>query len=187
MYEEKEIKYKRRKIKKKFVKPEKKVFFKNNWHITIPRIKIFKSNSFFSKIDWKHLGLKLGVLLLAMVLIIFTISRINKYYKKENESFNQNIQKITDATLAYYLENSLPVNIGDSSSLVLEEMIKEKYLEGVKENNNSCDYLSSYVIITKTSLSEYRLKIYLECPDKQKAVEQVLACDNDECKIKEKN
>ena len=78
MYEEKEIKYKKRKKEKnKFPKSRKN---------TTPE--------FIKKINWQQLIIKLLILIMVMILIIFTISRISKNNKEKNTTLNQNLNKI---------------------------------------------------------------------------------------------
>ncbi len=185
MYEEKKIKLKKRKKSKQiFPLTSKKTKKKKNIKITFSHLNIFRNYTFLEKIDWKKLWIKLGILMLVMLLIIFTISRLNKYHKREDEIFNNNIAKVTKSTLKYFEENPLPINIGDSSSLLIDEMIKLEILDEVKEKDKYCDYLNSYVIFTKVSSIEYRLKTYLDCPKKKKIVEQTITCENNHCETK---
>ncbi len=177
MYEEKGRNRKKKKVKNKFILKKKLKF-------SFPQIKRLQQNSFLKKINWKLVITKLGILFLVIIFIMIIISRLNQYHKKEKEEFNQNIKKITDATLAYYGENKLPIHIGDSSSIILEEMIQLKKLEEIKEKNKVCNYFSSYVIVTKIAQLEYRIKIYLKCPEKEKIIEKKFSCKG-QCKINE--
>lgn len=187
MYEEKTKKQRRKKekkiiqgkVKNKKPKKQKKI------NLNLPHIKIIENDSILKKIDWKSIGIKLGILFLAMLLLIFTIARLNKHQKKEQEAFNRNIEKITEATANYFKSSPLPKNIGDSASLVLEEMIHLKLIDEIKNNNDKvCNYQNSYTITTKTGNEEYHLKIYLECPEKKKVVEKRIICNENNCTIK---
>lgn len=217
MYEEKEIKYKKRKKenipKKKTNKniESKKVDKDNTKNIKQKNTKVTqskkvsnkkKSNTkkkktikkkniqfvlppILKKINWKELLLKLLALLFIMMLLIFTISRIKKHQEQKNANFNNNISIISNATLNYFQENSLPKNIGDSFSFILEEMKNLELISDIKDNDNRfCNYLDSYIILTKTTSEEYRLKIYLKCPNKAKAVEEKFICNDKNCFIK---
>lgn len=186
MYEEKEIKYKKRKKekitpKRKFINPKQEKVQKIKKETK--RNKTNKRNITI-KINWKQLIKELIVLIVAIVLIIFTISRINKHNENKNSDFNNNIETIKEALLSYYKTNNLPLNIGDSSSFILEELHKLELVDNIKENDKYCDYLDSYTIITKTTNNEYRLKIYLKCPNTKKAVEEIIECNNNNCSIK---
>lgn len=220
MYEEKEIKYKKRKKettpKKEVVKKEeKKVKEPKKKTTTKPSTKNSKSPKkvapkkkapakkkkkskkkiqfsinippILKRIDYKKLITELVVLVLVMMLLIFTISRIRKHQEKLNENINNNIARVTDATIAYFEENTLPQNIGDSTSFILEEMQNLDLLPEIKdEKENTCNTIDSYIILTKTMNEEYRLKIYLKCPSKEKTVEQRLTCKDKECTVTKK-
>lgn len=208
MYEEKEIQYKKRKKEKapkeKRTKnlakkeKEKKIDKKKNTNVkkvitkktpSIKKRKIKKKcltlPPILTEIDYKLLFFKLLILLLMMMLIIFTTARIKKHQEKQNEILNANINTITNATLEYYEKNSLPINVGDSSSFLLEEMKNLNLIQETKdEENKFCNYLDSYIILTKTANMEYRLKIYLKCPSKEKTVEEKIICQGNHCTIK---
>jgi len=165
MYEEKEIKYKKRKTNKKNYKTKKTI------NIKIP--------NFVSKINWKQLLIRLLTLIIIMILIIFVISRINKNHQEKNIILNKNIDKIINATLKIYNSENLPYNIGDSSSLILEEIINQKLIKEIKDKNNkSCNTLDSYIIITKTTTKEFHLKVYLKCKNEETTIEKDLTCEN---------
>lgn len=168
MYEEKEIKYKKRKRIKRINK----------------RKPIIRSNSFLNKINFKMLLLKLVILIIVMVLIIFTISRINKYNKDKTTAFNNNINEITTAALTLFDNEIQLKNVGDSTSILLDEMKNNNILNELKDKDGaSCDYKNSYIIITKTKQNEYSLKIYLKCNKEDKTTELTIAC-NEKCQIK---
>lgn len=208
MYEEKEIKYKKRKKekipkektetkRKKQPKNEEKNESKKNNKTkkevvkkeTKKTNKKKKNNSalllLIKKINWKLLAIKLILLFISMMLVIFTISRIKKHHEKQNETFNNNISIISEASLEYFSQNPLPKNIGDSTSFILEEMKNLNLISEIKnEDNKFCNYLDSYIILTKTTNEEYRLKIYLKCPDKNKTIEEKMVCTENSCFIK---
>lgn len=203
MYDEKEIKYKKRK-KEKIPKEEMKIKRKKQPKNEEKRInnktkvikketkktnKKKKNNSalllLLKKINWKSLALKLILLFISMILVIFTISRIKKHHEKQNETFNNNISIISNASLEYFNNNPLPKNIGDSTSFILEEMKNLNLITEIKNDENKfCNYLDSYIILTKMTNEEYRLKIYLKCPDKNKTIEEKMICSENSCTIK---
>lgn len=205
MYEEKEIKYQKRKKEKmpkekmeiKRKEQPKKEEMKKNYKPkkegvkkgTKKTNKKKKNNSalllLIKKINWKLLAIKLILLFISMMLVIFIISRIKKHHEKQNETFNNNISIISDASLEYFSHNPLPKNIGDSTSFILEEMKNLNLISEIKnEDNKFCNYLDSYIILTKTTNEEYRLKIYLKCPDKNKTIEEKMICTENNCSIK---
>lgn len=194
MYEEKEIKYKKRKkekaekVKQEIPKEEKSKPKKKTKKTILEKNTKKKNSTLFlllSKINWKLLTAKLSLLFIIMMLVIFTISRIKKHHEKQNETFNNNISIISNATLEYFENNPLPKNIGDSTSFILEEMKNLNLIGEIKnEDNKFCNYLDSYIILTKTTNEEYRLKIYLKCPDKNKTIEEKWICTEKNCSIK---
>ena len=174
MYEEKEIKYKKRKKEKK-TKPKN-----NNFNF----IKKQKATTKLPKIQWHNILIKLITLLIIMILIIFIISRINKSNEEKNKIFNNNINTIIDATIKFYSANNLPHNVGDSTSLILEEMLEKKLIDHLEENKeNTYDTKDSYIILTKVSNDTYHLKIYLSGNNQKKYIENDLIC-NEKCHIK---
>lgn len=167
MYEEKEIKYKKRKKEKN----------KN------PKSKKSTTPEFIKKINWQQLIIKLLILLMVMILIIFTISRISKNNKEKNTTINKNLNEIIEGTLKLYNNQNLPHNIGDSTSLLLDEMLQKEIISPIKDSQKkACDFTNSYIIITKIAKEEYRLKIYLTCPSESKAIERAINCTT-ECQI----
>lgn len=182
MYEEKEIKYKKRKVSKtkEIKKKEQKKSFKFD---NLPKIEI-KLPTFLENIKWKEIIIKLAVLILVMLLITFIISRINKGNTENDKVMDSNINMIKNAMIDFYNPSNLPHNIGDSNSLVLDELIEKEVIKEIKDNKDkSCDSLNSYVIITKTDDIDYRLKIYLSCKKEEKTKEYDLICF-DRCQIK---
>ncbi len=177
MYEEK-----KKNIRKE--KNRKNKYQKKNIERKFPKFEI-SNDSILKKIEWKRLGIKLGILFFVMLLLIFVVSRLNKYQENENETFNKNIERITKATAEYYKSNPLPKNIGDSVSLVIKEMIEIKLIDEIKNNQEkTCNQENSYIIVTKIATEEFDLKIYLECPDKKKVVEKKIVCKEANCTIK---
>ena len=178
MYEEKEIKFKKRKspqlINKKINKNTKRNLPKLN--INLP--------SYLNNIEWKKLIIKIGILIMIMLLITFIISRINKNNIKNKQFLENEIKTIINNTINYYNSNNLPHITGDSTSVVLEDLINQEVLEPIKNlKNKSCDVQNSYIIITKIADTEYRLKIYLTCQKEEITKETELTCF-DSCQIK---
>ena len=58
----------------------------------------------------------------------------------------------------------LPKEINKSTRVVLNALVKEKYLKQIKDiNNYNCDNYKSYVEVTKIDDEEYLYKAHLEC------------------------
>jgi hypothetical protein len=165
MYEEKEINFKKR---KRIKNVNNKLLFKPKKY----------NNNILNKINWKQLFIRLLILFLIMILIIFTISRISKHNEKQNYNTNKNIEVITNAALDMYNKDNLPQNVGDSSSILLDELIKNDLIDEINDDNgNVCNSIESYLIVTKYSKEEYHLKIHLKCSKTEKNVEKVINCN----------
>ena len=176
MYEEKEIKYKKRR--------KEKVKHKNKNRFQLQQPKKRNKPDFLDKINWKALFLKLFILFIIMIFIIFIISRINKNVTEKNKVLNDNMNKIINAALLFYNDKNLPNNIGDSTSQILDELMKNNYLEPIKDQNNKeCIATNSYVIVTKLNKKEYKLKAYLSCEKQNKTKIVTITCSKN-CQIK---
>lgn len=202
MNEKKDVKYKKRKIEKhpknnlkkkenedyKTTVPieEKNTINKNSNSKTKKQLKKKNVSSLIlKKINYKQLSYRLFLLLLVMMIIIFTITRIKKIEEKRNAILYKNVESILNTTLTYFKNNDLPKNIGDSSSFILEEIKNLSYINEIKdENEKYCNYLDSYVILTKLVNDEYRLKVYLKCSSKEKTVVEKVTCNESNCIIK---
>lgn len=187
MYEEKNIKWKKSQEGKN-KKKGKALSNKSQKNEKISLKKVVKEKSIipfiFKEINYKQLGYKLLLLLFIMNLLIFTISRIKKYHVLENENFYTNADYLLKTSLKYFQENQFPQNVGDSASFLLEEMRNLNLIEDIKDKDQKfCNYLDSYILLTKTALKEYRMKIHLKCQKKEYFLEKNIICSNHECSI----
>lgn len=152
MNEKKDVKYKKRKIEKhpknnlkkkenedyKTTVPieEKTTINKNSNSKTKKQLKKKNVSSLIlKKINYKQLSYRLFLLLLVMMIIIFTITRIKKIEEKRNAILYKNVESILNTTLTYFKNNDLPKNIGDSSSFILEEIKNLSYINEIKDEN----------------------------------------------------
>ncbi len=107
------------------------------------------------------------------------IDEVNtKFDVLTNRIFNDNLQTMKEAAIAYYTTPRLPKNVNDVKSMTLREMLKEKLLIEFKDaNNKSCKLDDSYVEITKLE-DEYLLKVSLTCTDNDAYILVHLGCYN---------
>ena len=103
--------------------------------------------------------------------------------------FQENIDTMKDAAIAYYTTDRLPKKEGDTNKLTLGEMLEMKLLLSIKDRNGDmCDTNASYVEITKND-KEYKMKVNLKCGDEEDYVIVYLGCYdyclNDICEKKE--
>lgn len=130
------------------------------------------------------------VLLLVWILPKFitptTIVNENGNKSKDNNSsnvaalnsqiFQNNMDKMKEAAISYYTDDRLPSTVGDSKTMTLNEMIKEKIISTlIDKNNKECDGEKSYVKITKLD-DEYLLKVNLKDSEQEDYILVHLGC-----------
>ena len=109
---------------------------------------MYEENSYKLKIDWKALIIRAILVLLFIILVIwlFPMPKLDTFY---NRIFNENINTMSTAAKNYF-NNNLPQDIGDTSTIKLEEMINKNLLIEFKDKNNeSCNKTNSFAQITK--------------------------------------
>ena len=103
-----------------------------------------------------------------------------------SNQFRENINYMQNAGEAYFTDDKMPVNPGESVRLTLEEMENMNLvLPFVDKDGNACDKKKSYVSVTKLENTEgYELKTYLVCGKESNYVVKTLGCHHycgDEC------
>ena len=134
---------------------------------------MYEENSYKLKIDWKALIIRAILVLLFIILVIwlFPMPKLDTFY---NRIFNENINTMSTAAKNYF-NNNLPQDIGDTSTIKLEEMINKNLLIEFKDKNNeSCNKTNSFAQITKTGTNDYVLKTQLSCQDETDYVLETL-------------
>ena len=127
-------------------------------------------------INWKDIILKVILLILFVLLLIwlFPSPQLDTFY---DSVYNNNIQTMKDAATDYYTVDRLPANIGDSTTMTLGEMIKNKLIVPfVDKDNKSCDNNASFVQLTKISDTEYTLKVQLACGEQEDYIISTIGC-----------
>ena len=132
-----------------------------------------KSNRPF--LDWKFI-LKVILIIVLVCLIIFLVYKIkNKNLEKgkikedteiksDGLAINDNLNLVRDAAYSYFFEkNNLPLNVGDSKTITIKELVGENFLISIKDKNGiECGYNTSNATITKNA-NDYELKVTLNC------------------------
>lgn len=174
MYDEKEIQIN----KPKKIKKEKRKTLK----------KFSIDLSIFKKINWKALLIKILIAFAVMILIIFTISRINKSTKPNTtlvEAPNDNLTYLTSTILNYYNLKKLPKNNGDSISMIFREMLDFNIIREIKPNDNdNYDVENSYIIVTKETDEYFKLRINLKWTTNELSLTQIFTCNEKNCTLK---
>lgn len=110
--------------------------------------------------------LKLILIIIFVLLLIWLVPWPNNKVLTDR-IFNANIQEMKNASLLYFTEERLPVNVGDKKTITLQEMLDLKLLlPFTDKNGNACDVQNSYVTIEKLE-TEYLLKVYLKCGEEE--------------------
>src|SRR5699024_10020105 len=81
------------------------------------------------------------------------------YYKNQEEM-------LLLAGREYFADNrdKLPDEIGDTSTVTLETLVKEKYIDPIKDKNeNNCDQKKSNVVAQKITDKDYQYYATLSC------------------------
>ncbi len=92
--------------------------------------------------------------------------------------FRENIKYMQDAGEAYFTDDKMPVNTGESVKLTLKDMEDlNLVLPFVDKNGKACDKDASYVSVTKLEgLKGYELKTNLVCGKEKNYVVKILGC-----------
>ncbi|NLA33337.1 MAG: hypothetical protein GX861_00495 [Tenericutes bacterium] len=114
------------------------------------------------------------IILFVFILIwIFPATRMQPFYKSV---FNNNITTMKEAGISYYTNERLPIKIGESKKLSLQQMHEMKLIiPFVDKNGRSCDENNSYIEITKNE-KEYILKVALTCGSENDYIIVNLGC-----------
>ena len=99
--------------------------------------------------------------------------------------FRENIKYMQDAGEAYFTDDKMPKQVGDTVKISLSEMFDKKIvLPFVDKDGNSCNQYDSYVSVTKT-VNGYELKTNLVCNTESDYLVKILGChtycENDNC------
>ena len=109
---------------------------------------------------------KLVIICLFFFVFIFCVSKFGKIAEQKygSNEFNSSITYIEKQMIKYYNSGNIPQQAGDSSSLALEDLIREKIIDPEKiEKLDTCDQKNSFVTLTKIKNKKYNLKISLDC------------------------
>lgn len=120
--------------------------------------------------EYKISPIKIIIVLALFVLAILIISLAMPKKKSEGKvtsNYVSNITMMKEAGFEYFKGNNLPKNVGSSVELSLSDMLDNKLImEIADENGKSCNLNESYVKVTKTLDNEYAMKVALSCEGK---------------------
>lgn len=121
-----------------------------------------------NSINWRPYFIKGGIVLSIAILffiIISLFSNTSKVITFNNEDYRSHLNTMKESGFEYFTSNQLPENIGESTTITLEQMINQKLIIDFTDNGEICSLTESYIKATKTNDSNYALKIQLECGD----------------------
>lgn len=133
------------------------------------------------KFDWKGFLIKLIIIIVLLIIIakLFPLKG-NKNQNKFSDVFEKNIVTLKETGNNYFNKDNLPIELGESNTISLKQLIKEKKIEKLKSaNGKSCDNDKSYIKSTKKDIG-YELEVYLKC-DKEEDTSYVYLGCFDEC------
>ena len=142
----------------------------------------------------KEFIMKLILIIIFVLLLIWLVpwpnmdSYINSLNPLKDQIFNSNLQTMKDAGITYFTTERLPKEVGDKTTLSLQQMLDMKLLIPFTDRNgNSCDVTKSYVSLEKKE-TEYVMKVNLKCGEEEDYILVHLGCysycDKDICEAK---
>ncbi len=119
------------------------------------------------KKNGRLINLVLGII--AIIIIIFVIIWIiNKGHTSSRNAkmFDSNLTSMQETANEYFSKN-LPEMVGQSYKVSLKEMYALGLSDKLYYGNDACNADESYISITKTSATEYKVKSNLKCSNKE--------------------
>lgn len=115
--------------------------------------------------------LKKTIILVVIVLAVLYI--LWNFFLYPHQAFRHNEKILSEAGKRYFEINSrnLPTEVGRVSTVSLETLIKQKYLDELKIKNNLCDIRESNVKIKNESSGEKSYYTHLKCGSRHSNVD----------------
>lgn len=130
------------------------------------------------KISWlKVLGITLLiVIVIALFFLIMPKNKSNATSTEISNNYINNINMMKQAGFEYFQGSNLPVSVGESNRISLNEMINTNLIIDFTEGY-TCNKEDSYIQATKTLDNEYAMKVSLNCEDKSDYIVTTIAND----------
>lgn len=121
------------------------------------------------------------LIILFILLLVWIISKVGSgkdrdYDGLRNRMFNDNVQTMKETGILYFTKERLPINIGDTSTVTLKELIDGKYILPIKDfDGNKCDVEKSFVSVTKKD-KHYQMMVNLKCNEEDDYILVDIGC-----------
>ena len=125
------------------------------------------------KVKIKNKGFTLietvAIIIILGIMITLAIVGYSKYVKKSQKDYYAKQEDlVTQAGRDFYNDNrgKLPTELGEENCVLLGNLIKNKYIDPVKDyNKKNCSTTKSKVCAQKISLTKYSYTTILDCGD----------------------
>jgi len=115
-----------------------------------------------------------GIFIFIMIWLFPKVPNMTPFY---SNVFRENVKYMQDAAEAYFTDDKMPKEIGETVKITLAELYEKKLvLPFVDEDGNACNQYDSYVSITKDEEEKYSLKTNLVCDKESDYVIKILGC-----------
>lgn len=133
------------------------------------------------RFDWMNFLIKAIIFVIVILFIVWLLSLSTKNMSKgvdvlKDNIIVENVDRMQDVGENYFTIDKLPKNIGETSTITLDEMYRNHLILGVTgKDGKTCNKENSYVSVTKTE-SGYEMKTYLECGEDSEYIVRELGC-----------
>ncbi len=127
-------------------------------------------------IDWKNVAKKAAIVIVAILIVVGSISMITKCSNKSNGKkdktpeieidLTKQLDELETATLNYLTKDNLPTELNSSKTIRLKILENKGLIKNLSDSqNNVCDTNASYSEVTKLENS-YAIKLSVTCGGK---------------------
>ena len=106
------------------------------------------------------------ILIIIFVLLLMWLLPMPNVKGVRNKVFSANLTEMKEAAIPYFTEGNLPTQVGETTTVTLQEMIDNKIIIPLTDKNgDKCNTKDSYASITKLKEESFELKVNLKCPE----------------------
>lgn len=132
------------------------------------------------RFDWKGFLIKLVIVIVLLLIIIKLLPiKTNKKQEGYTDIFERNIITLKEVGNNYFNKDNLPLELGESNTISLNQLIEENKIDKLKSSNGkTCDNEKSYIKATKKDIG-YELEVFLKCDKEEDTSYVYLGCFDD--------